>query len=381
MLADAEKFTKNIFNIPSLQFRRAVTHRVPTGAQWGDVLIAEWEFQEAFGNGSIVLTDTPYYSTYNLRVRDCHIRSQAELTAFLRTALVWNKPPLNFRSDAPQVAPGQKVGGVTPGAVLTIHLPASALPIASFSGGPRTPRSASSYSADFLFDGLLEANEWYFQFRVGKSFTHGFYPVPPWIPERFPPLVELAKSWGYARIRGEVGQTVKPFEGGPDFTADRDRILIAELARRGLSDDQVLALLTDVQPTPRGYELRLDAVIGGMKDAGGASFVSRFFVPALKTYEQIGPVAEKSADTLFRSAAVPSCLSGLDSAALETLKQGMFVKGPLAYLARCSTSREALRALEDMPSPDAGNERLRAWAISSIQRRIDGPAKGNRMAQ
>ena len=103
---------------------------------------------------------------------------------------------------------------------------------------------------------------------------------------------------GFAQVRGEVGRQVKPFDGGPDYTSDRDQALIAELVRRGLSEAQVIELLTDVQPTPDAYNLRLGAVIQGFRDAGTTSFVSRSFLPALREYERIGPVASKSVATL-----------------------------------------------------------------------------------
>jgi hypothetical protein len=194
-------------------------------------------------------------------------------------------------------------------------------------------------------------------------------------------LAELAKSWGHAQIRGEVGQTVKPFEGGPDFTADRDRILIAELARRGLSDDQVLDLLVDVQPTEDAYYRRLGAVIGGMKDAGAAPFISRLFLPTFKAYERIGPVANKSVDSLFKSAAVPHCQGDVEALALEVLKSGVFPDGPLAYLSLCSTSRETIAALRTISLPTEQLEKAREFAIKEIQRHIDYPVKPRKVAR
>jgi len=373
LLAAAAKFTKMVFNVPSLALQRAVTQRVPAGPQRGDVLIAEWKFEEPFAKGAVVLNDTPYYSTYDFRLRDCNIRTQAELTTFLKTFLVWDKEPLRFNSDsALPLRPG--MGGVVPGAAITVFLPPTSAVITSFSGWPSTPRSVLSFVADFLFDGLFEGREWFLQFRVGKWFTQGIYPVRAHVPERFPPLDDQAKSWSSVQIRGEVGNTVKPFEGVPEFTGERDRILIAELARRGLSQDQVLDLLTDVERTADGYHGRLISVIEGIRASGTDPFINRFFAPTLKAYEGIGPVAAKAVETLFGSAAVPRCPVDVEADALAVLKKGVFFEGPLNYLAFCSTSPETLAALQALNVP-AEWQRQRNFAIDNVQGNIKLPKR------
>jgi len=197
LLAAAAGFTKSVFGVPSLRFQRAVTERVSTGAQRGDVLIAEWGFEESFGSGLIVLTDTPYYSTYAFRVRDCHIRTQAELTAFLKAALVWGGSPVLPNAEPAPASSDVRMGGVPLGPYFVVTLPAGPPPITFFRGSPRTPRSTYEYVADFEIDGLLEGEEWFLTFGVGKAYTQGIYPVRARIPERFPPLGELVKSWSF----------------------------------------------------------------------------------------------------------------------------------------------------------------------------------------
>lgn len=379
LLTAAQGFTKGVFNVPSLQLRRAVTQRVPTGAQRGDVLIAEWSFEEPFGSGWIVLTDTPYYSTYAFRTRGCRIRTQADLTAFLRSALVWGNSPVLPNLEAAPASSGVSVGGVSADPFFFITLPAGSGPITFFSGSPSgSPRWALSpylHVADFEIDGLLEGEEWFFTFGVGKSYTQGLYPVRARIPERFPPLGDLAKSWSFAQVRGEVGRQVKPFVGGADYTADRDQILIAELVRRGLSEAQVLDLLTDVQPTPDAYDRRLAAVDEAFQDAGAAPFIGRFFMPAFRAYQRIGPAATKSVAHLFGLASVPSCQVDVEALALDLLKRGEFIEGPFAYLGSCSTSREALAALQTVSLP-AELEWRRQFEVDNIRSRVEHPARG-----
>ena len=193
---------------------------------------------------------------------------------------------------------------------------------------------------------MLEGGQWFFDFAVGKSGTGKFCGVPPWVPERFPPLSELAKSWSFEQIRGEVGHEVKPWVGVPDFTGERDEILIAELARRGLPQAQLIDLLLDARPTADGYFSRLASVSRGFKAAGKGPVEKIFFEPALEAYERLGPVADQSVEALFRKAAIQGCSSDVEARALDVMRKGTFVSGPLTYLGECSSSPDALAAIE-----------------------------------
>ncbi len=378
LLHGTERYTKHAFNLPSLEFRRAATERVTSGAQRGDVLIAEWTFQEAFGKGSIILTDTPYYSRFALRVNECQIHTQVELTTFLKAALncpCWalSSPQGNLGTDATL-----KMGGITTGPPFTILLPAGTPPI-TFFWGSRTPSSPYNFIADFEFSAVFEGGQWFLDFAVGKSGTEKFYGVPPWVPERFPPLSELVKSWSFEQIRAEVGKEVKPWVGVQAFTEKRDEILITELARRGMSQDQVIDLLRDTQPTAEGYSSRLGAVGYGFKNAGKGPFEKLFFEPALETYERIGPVADKSVWALFGDAAIQGCASDIEARALGMLMKGTFVSGPLAYLSECSSSPDALTVVEAVSvasgTPDRGLKRAKELAIRQIRNRVASSSK------
>jgi hypothetical protein len=182
LLRGIEAYTKNVFNVPSLRLRKAATERVLSDPQRGDYLIAEWVIQETFGSGLMVLTDTPYYSTYELRLSGVRIVTEADLTAFLHALLAWH----GSQTTTPTIFPPPTTisVGVTP---------------ITFFAGQRFGISQFNFIADFHFSGLVQGGEWLIGFRLGKSGTEKFYGVPPWIPERFPPLTELVKSWGPAK--------------------------------------------------------------------------------------------------------------------------------------------------------------------------------------
>ena len=358
LLRGAEAHTKSIFAVPSLRFQRAVTQSIPSGRQRGDVLIAEWNFQEAFGKGAIVLTDTPYYSNYEVRLSDCKIGSQADLTTFLGAVLRPGKGPVD-----PSTRP-------TPPGGMTVYLPLDSSAITLFRGS-RPSISPYLFIADFTFSGLLENEEWFIDFGIGKAGTSSFYPVPLYIPERFPPLGDLIKPWSFRQIRSSVGEPVKPWEGGADFTDRRDRILIAELARRVLSQDQVIDLLRDVEPTANGYASRLGAVSGGFQDAGKEPFEQLFFKPALELYESIGYLANQSVQMMFSQAANLGCSADYETEAIEALRKGTFPEGGFAYLGRCSTSRITFALIETMRMPSQELENQRQFTLKQISRHIE----------
>ena len=368
LLQGAEKFTKVLFNVPSLKFQKAATERVASGSERGDVLSAKWNFQEPFGNGSIILLDTPYYSTFAVRLGDCPIRSQAELTAALKALLNNNGPGRLPVAPAPGSPPGNLKAPPT-----FIRFNAPALTFFDVSPPPRSP---FMIVADFKFFGALEGKDWYLDFRVGKSLVNHYYPVPGWVPERFPPLRELVKSWSSDRIHNELGSPVKPFEGAPDFTADRDRILMGELASRGIAPAQVTEFLTNGPATADGYSQRLSLLIAGFAVAG-MSFEKQYFASTLATYDHIGPVADGAVTVLFRaaSAAGHGCSAEFENQALAEIKKGIFLQGPINYSAVCSSSPETLAALEAANMPGGDLERSKVFAARQIRNRIDRTRK------
>ena len=366
LLQSAAKLTHSIFEMPSLHRQKAAIDRISGGDAWGDNLLVEYTFQEGFGEGLILLVDTPYESHYLLRVRGGRMSTQSDLTAFLRTALVWEKEPLTLRD--PALAPqGAALGGALHGPALRIILPSDRVDIIHFIGDVAMPRSPYSHVADILIEGALQSDGWYLSLVVGKSLTGRYFAAPPRIPERFPPLSDRVKSWSSPQIRAEVGRHVRPFNDSPDFTGDRDRILIAELARRGLTDDDIINLLGSPEVAP---EDRLLALILALDDAGATPLVKRVFTQALEIYRRLGPQGNDSVTRLFKAAANRHCEANVESQALDVLREGVFQRGPLSYLASCSTSGETVAALGSMRLPTPDLEEQREFTLQSIRRRI-----------
>jgi len=366
LLESAAKLTQSVFAMPSLHRQKAAIERVSGGGSWGDNLLVEYTFQESFGEGLVLLVDTPYESSFLLRVKGVRMSTQPDLTAFLRKALVWEKEPLNLRDPA-SIPHGAALGGAPHGPALRIILPSDRTDIIHFIGGVSTPRSAYSHMADILIEGALQSDGWYLSLVVGKSLTRGYFAAAPRIPERFPPLSDRVKSWSSAQIRAQVGRRVRPFNDGPDFTGDRDRILIAELARRGLTDDDIIELLRGPEVSP---EDRLLALIFALDDAGATPLVRRVFTQALEIYERLGPQGDDSVTRLFKAAANKHCVANVESQALDVLRAGVFQEGPLAYLSQCSASSATVAVLGSMRLASPDLEAQREFAIQNIGRRI-----------
>lgn len=92
-LANAEdKWTTLIFHLPSLTRTRASTYRNSVG----DNLLMEWDFQETFGTGNIILRDTPYYSTFLLRFTAASWQSSDGLTNLLTSLIRWDAAPIRI---------------------------------------------------------------------------------------------------------------------------------------------------------------------------------------------------------------------------------------------------------------------------------------------
>lgn len=368
LLPAAEVNAKSIFSVPSLQFQRAATQHVLSGPQRGDVLLVEYTVQGPFGKGSVILDDTPYYSHYYFRLDGSNIASPAALTTFLDALLGWHPPapPPAQSSGAPAPARTGIISLPFPEVLVPVNFPATP----AFSGS-RFSTSQHHFVADFEFVGLQVKTEWYLDFGVGKGAASKPVGVP-WIPERFPPLSDLIKSWSFDQVRHEIGTEVKPFADVPAFTYGRDRLLIAELAKRGLSQDQVVDLLTDVDKTPEGYRQRLESVVSGFQAAGSGTFAALYFAPALQAYESIGPAADPSVASLFGQAVLRlGCPASVEAQAIDVLQKGVFFQGPLAYLSRCSASRDTLALLEKMGTPTEALARTKALAITQIRFRME----------
>jgi hypothetical protein len=348
ILQASTRFTKRLFSVPSLDLRRAISYRDGSG----DILLVEWNIEEPFGQGSVIVEDTPFVSAYALCLRDCRVSTQEELKALLSALLAdgW------MRGVPIHVSPGAVIQG--------------------FAG--KTMTSSVDLLHDLELVGYASADAWYLTLQVGKSHSRADYPVPPFVPERFPPLAELIETWTASQIRIEVGRQAGPT---PDFQLPepRDRVLITELARRGLTTEEIVDLLGSAPPGR--LRSRVGTVIAALHAAGNTVPLSSYIGPAIERYRQIGPKADLAVEALFNFAkagcsqwepekidkALREGTPVFEEQAIKALREGMFVRGPRTYLSVCSASEEGLAAVAGMK----GNSRDKQSAIDSIRHRID----------
>jgi hypothetical protein len=343
VLGSAEAFTKTIFNLGNLRLTKAVTY---TDAG-GDALVAEWEADS--GRANMVLRDTPYFSEYDIRTGPNVIHDAPELSAFLAGILVLGRDPLNVQLNE-----------------FTIQIPPQ-LPTIVFFQGATIARSAVPEVRNIDIGGATDGKVWYVRVRLPKTYTRLFYHVPPYIPERFPPLSELLRTWSFERIYSEVGKRSRP----EVFSIYRDEVLLVELARRGLTEGQIGDLL--VGANVGNLSERAAAVLTALAKAGKEASLSRHMKLAIERYRQIGPAAEDAVAIFFIDAA-RSCSPESETVAVEALKDRRFFSGPLNYLAQCSASPEVIQMVSDLPVPERATQNKES-ALSSIHRRLSRKPK------
>ena len=306
LLESAEAFTRRVFQLSTLKLTRSITIR----GEDGDLLLAEWSFGEPSLNGSVVLKDTPLFSQYLFRLPGHSVQTLDEINVLLSRILVLNKPPVDLTLASLRITVS---GGV---------------PIRGFSGTFITPRRANEAIMHFAVLGAAASNDFFLSVRLGKGFTAGYYPVPPFIPERFPPLGELVSTWSSAHIRDELGR-----RQSSSFVEFRDGILMTELVRRGITQEMFLDLLENAGDSP--VDQRAGLLFVTMINAGSHDLVTRYFRPTLAMYERLGPRADAAALTLFR-AALQDCPSGVESEIVRLFRSGVFQNAALSYFEHCA---------------------------------------------
>jgi hypothetical protein len=345
LLKAAEGFTKDVFNLPPLTFVRASTYQNDNS----DEMLVEWNFKGPASGGMLVLRDTPFLSEYTMLFHGCSCRTSEDLSRLLTTLVVWVKRPVNIGT-------------------VEIKLPASYPNSPAFVGAPPPLFSEVAVIRDFILLGWVKDQDLYLQINVGKAFTESYYPVPPFIPERFPPLTELVQSWGTRRIWVELGRPAGPSKD-IDLSEIRDKSLLAELARRGLSENEFVELLRNVR---RPYQLyaRARDVIQSMHNAGKAMDFNRYFEAALTMYQGLGPSAGNAVVELFGERFRRSgCAEQLEADALRLLRENVFHRAAIVYLGECSTSEAAVRAIMAASVPD-GLVAERDMVLRDIKRRL-----------
>lgn len=338
LLQSTDKFTRALFRLSGAKLDRSATYRGPDG----DCLIASWTFGDP--PNILLVDDTPYQSIYSFRLRGSRHVDAGGILPFLQGLIVFNEPPLNLN-------PAELSIEANPVSSNVLHFT-----------GHTSARSPYPLARDLHISGGTDGSDWYISLVVPKVYAKSYYAGPLLIPERFPPLSELLKTWSFDRVWSEVG-----FHGDSvvaTLWADRrDQELIAELMRRGLSEPQFVDVLVSRNVTDLRNRLR--EVLWGSSEAHAEDLYVRYGAAALHRYAQIGAAAEESAESYF----VGDCSPGLESLAKSTLREGLYWGGPIDYISRCSNSSADLHMLEALAVPDRA---LESWkfAVASMQRRL-----------
>jgi hypothetical protein len=338
LLQSADAFTRALFHLSGAKLDRFATYRSPDG----DCLVASWSFGEP-ANTALV-NDTPYQSIYSFRIRGARHLAADGLVSFLRELIIFDEPPLKLNAGE-----------------LSIDVDPVSSTVLYFTGRTSS-RSPYSLARDLQVSASTDERDWYISVIVPKVYAKSYYPEPLLIPERFPPLSELLKSWSFDHIWSEVG--VHGVSLVADLWADRrDQQLIAELFRRGLSQPQFVDLL--VSKDVIDLRDRLREVWWGASEAHAEVLYAGYGAAALRSYAQIGPRAEESAQAYF----IGDCSPEFDSLAKATLKEQVYWTGPIRYISRCSNSTDDLRMLETLAVPDRASESWK-FAVGQMRGRL-----------
>jgi hypothetical protein len=335
LLQAADAFAKALFHLSGTKLDRSATYRGPDG----DCVVASSKFGEP--PNTLLVNDTPYQSIYSFRLGGARRVSADGLISFLQELIVFQEPPL-------QLMPGG------------FSIDAGPVPSTVFYFIGRTVlRSQFEGVRDIHISGGTDGRDWYISMTVPKVYAKAYYPEPLLVPERFPPLSELLKTWSFDHIRSEVGiHGESPL--AHTWATERNSMLIAELVRLGLSEQQFVELLVPSDLT--SLRTRLGEVWSGFSDAHAEGLYARYGVAALRRYAQIGPKAEESAESYF----IGDCSKEFDSLAKATLKEQRYWTGPIRYITRCSNSTEDLHMLETLTVPDRASE---SWQFAVRQMR------------
>lgn len=345
LLRAAERFASRVFKMPDLELLKAVTYK----DDHGDHLVAQWAFRQSAARAVVILVDHPWRSLYHFRLPGFRVVVREDVDRLVSALVEMNKPPIRIEPDRCRY----KVFG--DGGVIT-----------SFSWGydPPIPTATPSID-DFSVLGAAGRGEWFVTASLGKALTATHYPVEPFVPERFPPLESLVKTWSDDRIREELART-----GRADVFGHRQDILLAEAVRRGLSTEQIVELLRSA-PAGREYA-RLASLERILARNGQGSAFSEYFEPALRMYEQMDSRRAMDAIRLLFYRARKRCSPAFERHALRVLREdeSRLAAGPLSYLDSCAASQEALQLVEELRVSE-NLESQRQFAAQRIRKRLE----------
>ena len=336
LIDKSEELTRDVlYKLPSLRRLDSVTW---IGSD-GDTFVVRWSFAEPFGKGTVVLYDTPLITKFYFEM-PATLEAQEDLDMLLTGLIVLGRPPLNL---SPKVSLFSTSTGITRFDAEVLYSERAADGSLTLSGNYRAGRLLMTIRPPKLH---------------ATSLAYGMLPG---IPERFPFLAELATQWSIEKLMRELG---KP----PDspYTGNRAFVLLTELVRRGLNEDDILALFisapVDSLAERAGMIVRAYSVVGVDFD------LSRLLPRIATAYEAIGPRATSAAEGVFRIAS-GRCNERAEAAALAMIEHQSFEKAGLRYLGICSSSPEVAAMISRVHLPTE-LERFRGVWLKGIRDRI-----------
>jgi hypothetical protein len=316
-----------------------------------DVLVANWvtEASTVTGAHDFWLYDTADYDWFVIKCDLAAFASVASTETFLKQLLKWPyvaPPVLNIKL---QYAPASGTGLLAGSALLV------------------NPERGDEYRLSAL---RLDSG-CYLLLKIGKGFFALGYPEGgAYVPERFPPLKDLIKTWSKERILAEVGRmwsVSRPFANNNY----RDRILIREAAKRGLGPEDLRRLL--LPPSAPGliaWSQRAAAVMMALVDTHQLDANHGTLADIVMTMGHRDDVGKFALEHLFDALQEHSTFddTGL---ALRCLSECLYPSAPLIYLAQRGNGEATYAKV----AAAVVTEQMAKWwqgtALKNIRARLD----------
>ncbi|MCC6368294.1 MAG: hypothetical protein IT165_32610 [Bryobacterales bacterium] len=242
----------------------------------GDVFAAKWTPSAAatgLGIDGMAIWDVPEYNYIILTCAERVFDSASTVETFLRRILEWKRVLPVLQSV--KVWHGQLPYGMV--------LVGSGFLAPGFEFGGR-----------FEIGAWLRGHEVDLVLKIDKACFGGLYPEgSSYVPERFPPLKDRISAWPRDRILQEIGKTWQaagPMQAYPN----RDKILMREALRRGLTSRELETILVAASPRQDFLGLRVDAVMKMVVELNQVPRYHEAIASAISARDRIDPYTIRS---------------------------------------------------------------------------------------
>lgn len=196
------------------------------------------------------------------------------------------------------------------------------------------------------------------------EWTFSSYPGTRFISERFPPLESRVGQWSKKRLLDELGH------GG---LLARDRILARELAKRDLTDDELLAVFASRWMFENG------ALLQAVVDAGQAGRYAGAIRKYLLTYQPADDKSRYPNPDPFKIVSRAKD-ANISDATLDQLRQVHAAYGTFIEAAAHGATPDDYRALKERPCPDDALTPACGRALREMRKRLGLDEDGNPLA-